>query len=150
MGTLWVGYKEAFVLMPSYNPLIPFFIIGFSLKPLYADFFYQIHAFFREFDDPTKELKNIFATFVIVRVVFNQAVFILSLFIALNHPINRAFAIHHIVKGFFRDFSDSDMVVIVDAIPLFFSLFPHHNNPLLRRSLAFCIQRLRAIPRSHS
>lgn len=105
--------------MPSYTLLIPYFIVGFSLKPLFADFFYQIHAFFREFDDPTKEFKNIFATFVIVRVVFNQAVFIRSLFIALNHSINRAFAIHHIFKGFFGDFSDNDMVVIMDAIPLF-------------------------------
>ncbi len=136
--------------MPSYTIYTLISLLVFHSNPLFADFFYQIHAFFREFDDPTKEFKNIFAAFVIVRVVFNQAVFIRSLFIAFDHPVNRAFAIHHIVKGFFGDFSDSDIVVIVDAIPYFFSWFPHHNNPLLRRSLAFCIQRLRAIPRSHS
>ncbi len=104
--------------MPSYTLYI-LFIVGFSLKPLFADLFYQIHAFYREFDDPTKEFKNVFAAGVIVRVVFNLAVFIRSLFIAFNHPVNRAFAIHHIIKGFFGDLSDSDMVVIVDAIPFF-------------------------------
>ncbi len=145
-----MGYKGSVCFHALLYPLIPFFIVGFSLKPLFADFFYQIHAFFREFDDPTKEFKNIFAAFVIVRVVFNQAVFIRSLFIALNHPVNRAFAIHHIVKGFFGDFSDSDIVCYNGCDPLFFSLFPHHNNPLLRRSLAFCIQRLCAFPHSHS
>lgn len=74
---------------------------------------------------------------VMIRVVFNQAVFIHSLLIAFDHPVNRAFAIHHILKGFFRDLSDGDMVVILDAIPFFypFSFEPHHNSPPFRRSL---------------
>lgn len=61
---------------------------------------------------------------VIVRVVFNQAVFIHSLLVAFDHPVNRAFAIHYIVKGFFGDFSDGDILVIKDAIP-FFGHFNH-------------------------
>lgn len=140
LGGFWdKGYKKRLFSRPLIPFLLTLFIVGDSLKPLYADLFYQIHAFFRKFDDPTKEFKNIFSAGVIVRVVFNQAFFIHSLLIAFDHPVNRAFAIHHIVKGFFGDFSDGDMVVIKDAIPLFFSFYPHHNSLPLRRSSVWCI-----------
>ncbi len=62
--------------MTFYTLFIDYFYRWYSLKPLHADLFNQIHAFFREFDDPTKEFKNVFSAGVMIRVVFNQAVFI--------------------------------------------------------------------------
>ncbi len=95
---------------------LPFGIIS-AFKP-FKD------AFYRECDDPTKEFKNVLAAGVMIRVVFNQAFFIRSFLIAFDHPINRAFAINDIVKGFFGDLSDGDILVINDAIP-FFGHFIH-------------------------
>lgn len=66
-----------------------------------------------------EEGKDVFAAFVEIGVVFDEAFFVCFDGVALDYPVDGGFLVDLVGVGFFGDIGDGDVGIVVDARAIF-------------------------------